>query len=297
MRRRISPGFSGTDPLDPFKILDLAAAGARFICTQYSIVLHACAVAAGWVARLVHVDSDHGPDEPSTSHGVVEVWVNELRKWVVLDAMYDVHYEKKGVLLNVHEMAQEWIRNAGRNVEVRIGMPRRKVRHSGKGVLHRRHESSAYFWAKHLWTWDPFTSFGTSPVDCQLCLIGPEHDGRMWYQGKPPQTYPLHAIKRGALQFTRRHADIYPDMNTVRLALGVASGKPAVSVRVETCTPGFDALLIQLDGGDWRPADLRFDWYPHPGVNSLSVRTRNQFGMFGAPSTVTAVLKRGRKTP
>ena len=35
----------------------------------------------------------------SGSHGMNEGWVNDLRKWVLVDAEHDAHFEKDGGLL------------------------------------------------------------------------------------------------------------------------------------------------------------------------------------------------------
>jgi hypothetical protein len=288
--RNIPKGRPVADPLDPFRILDTAAAGARYICTQFMVALHACFIAAGWPSRRVQSDSDHTADEHSTSHGIVDVWVNDLDKWVMFDAMYNVHYEKDGVPLSAWELGNEWIADQGGHVDVCIGMERKRVARCGKGVLREQHESSAYFWVKHTWTWDPFSSYGSGPVDSSLCLLGDVHDGKMWYQGRPPHAYPLNAIQRGAIQFTKRVADVYPDMNRCRLAVSPSEKKTAVHVKVNTFTPGFDTLLVRVDGTSWRRADAEFDWYPHPGENVLSVCARNEWGILGKPVTVKAML-------
>ncbi len=289
---QIPPGQPVIQTGDPFEILDTAARGGTFYCTHYSIVFHACAVASGWVSRKLGIDSDHTAEEPSTHHGVDDVFVNELGKWVAMDAHHNVHYERGGVPLSPWEIACEYARNGGKDVDVCVGLERRKVEHSNKRRLPGRHESRCYFWCLHQWHCDPFSEFGTWRPKLSLVLVGDAHDGKTWFQGAPPKTYPHMCYSDGSFQFTRREADVYPDVGTCRLELSKDGRPGTVHVEVGTFTPGFEALLVKTDDGSFRPAGLKFDWYVHEGENRLSVRTRNQLGAWGRESTIRAVLKR-----
>jgi len=296
------------DWVDPLTILDRA--GERgFVCTQYAAVMQCCALAAGWMALTVHVDHDHPEDEPSTSHAVVEIWVNELRKWVVFDPMNDVHYEKDGVPLSVAEICAEYVADGGKSVVACRGPQRQIV---PRGRRHRalvRGEASGYFWNKYVWGHEPFGSFGSAEPDMQVGYITAAHEGKVWWQGRPPNNYILHAIQRGALHFTRRLADVNPDIGTVMLRISEATmvqpdGSHAptpgkVRVTAKTFTPAFDAILVSVDGAEYAPLKgdkdheqvFSFDWPLHGGENRLAVRTRNEFGVLGYPTTVNVTLK------
>jgi hypothetical protein len=97
--------FSG----DVFAILEKAKTGSGFYCTHSMRVQHAVMTAMGYVVRDLGVDSDHLVFGKSNHHGVNEVWSNEYAKWVLLDAKYDVHYERAGIplsALELHEAAR-----------------------------------------------------------------------------------------------------------------------------------------------------------------------------------------------
>lgn len=292
VHRQIPSGQPVIPTSDPFEILDTAAQGGTFYCTHYSIVFQACAVACGWVSRKLGIDSDHSSEEPSTHHGVDDVFVNELGKWVAMDSHHDVHYEKDGVPLSPWEVAREYVRNGGEDVDVCVGLEREKVAGSNKVCLPGRHESCCYFWCLHQWHADPFSESGSWKPRLRLVLVGDAHDKKTWYQGAPPETHPHVCYSDGSFQFTRREADVYPDVGTCRIELSKGERPGTVRVRIGTFTPAFEALLLKTDGGDSRAADLSFDWYLHEGENRLAVRTRNLFGALGRPSSVRAALRR-----
>jgi len=292
VHRQIPSGQPVIPTSDPFEILDTAAQGGTFYCTHYSIVFQACAVACGWVGRMLGIDSDHTTDEPSTHHGVDDVFVNELGKWVAMDSHHDVHYEKDGVPLSPWEIAQEYVRSGGKDVDVCGGLEREKVAGSNKVCLPGKHESCCYFWCLHQWHADPLRESGSWKPRLRLVLVGDAHDRKTWYQGAPPETRPHVCYSAGSFQFTRREADVYPAVGPCRIELSKGERPGTVRVRIGTFTPAFEALLLKTDGGDSRPAGLSFDWYLHEGENRLAVRTRNQLGALGKESTLRAVLKK-----
>jgi len=292
VHRQIPSGQPVIQTSDAFEILDTAARGGTFYCSHYAITMKACAVACGWVSRHLGIDSDHTAEEHSTHHGVVDVFVNELGKWVAMDAHHQVHYEKDGVPLSPWEITQEYIANNGQDVDICFGLDRKKVEHSSKVCLPGRHESCCYFWCMHRWHCDPFTRFGPDLPRLNLVMVGDAHTGKTWYQGRPPDTYPHICYSNGSFQFTRREADVYPDIGTCRMELSQGTQPNTAHVFVNTFTPGYESLLLQIDGGDFRPVGLQFEWYMHEGENRLAVRTRNQFGLMGRPSSVRAVLQK-----
>ena len=177
-------------------------------------------------------------------------------------------------------------------MDVCVGLGREKVEHSNKVRLPGRHESCCYFWCLHAWHCDPFGESGSWKPRLKLVLVGDAHEGKTWFQGAPPDTSPHGYYSDGSFQFTRREADVYPDVGTCRLELSEGERPGTVRVEVGTLTPGFEALLVKIDGGEFRPAELKFDWYVHEGENRLAVRTRNQLGACGKESNLRAILKR-----
>lgn len=103
--------FSG----DAFAILEKAKTGAGFHCSHSMAVQHAVLSAMGFVARYVQVDRNHEDFGRSVHHGVNEVWSNDYAKWVMLDAKYDIHFERDGVPLSALELHEAVRWHPGKN--------------------------------------------------------------------------------------------------------------------------------------------------------------------------------------
>ena len=78
------------------EILKKANMGGRFNCLYYSTVLSTCGIAVGYRARRVCIDG----------HVVSEFWSKERKKWIMLDADANVHFELHGVPMSSYELHQ-----------------------------------------------------------------------------------------------------------------------------------------------------------------------------------------------
>ena len=78
--------------------------------------------------------------------------------------------------------------------------------------------------------------------------------------------------------------DLTPSRNRVKVAL--AWEQPGETLRLAAEPVGvtfFDTLLAAFDGRPEKPVKARFAWTLHPGVNLLTIRTRNKLGALGYP--------------
>ena len=75
-------------PWDAVEILDLARQhGNRGFCAQYAVVFLQACQSMGIHARYVDL----------LGHFVVAMWSDDFNRWVVMDPMYDLHYERYGI--------------------------------------------------------------------------------------------------------------------------------------------------------------------------------------------------------
>jgi hypothetical protein len=92
---------SNPDPYPPWNaliVLDWIRAGQTGgFCGQYAQVLLQSLAALGFNARYVEIGSIDNP----YAHYITEVWSNDFDKWVMMDADYNVHFERGGVPLSV----------------------------------------------------------------------------------------------------------------------------------------------------------------------------------------------------
>ena len=102
-------------PWDARVVLDWVESGRTgAFCAQFAHVFVQCAAALGWPARYVGALSD----ETGKGHFVAEIWSNQYDKWVLMDPLYNVHYERKGIPLNALELHRAWLDARGEGVAV-----------------------------------------------------------------------------------------------------------------------------------------------------------------------------------
>jgi hypothetical protein len=280
---------------DPFMNLESGAAGCEWWCPHFSQMLRAVLTACGFLSRHVGNVSHFVPSEGSHTHGVTDVFVQEWGKWVMLDAHFNLHYERDGVPLSPWEVGEEAFRNDGRDIEVFTGLERKKVpkclpTYDGK------HESWRALWNHHRWNIDPFTDhgpwYGKTTSQMTLVLVGQRHAGLICQRGREPGAEIDTGYAEGRIQYTLRPEDIYPDVGTVHLSIGKGDMPGTVKIDAGTFTPNFDSLLVSSDDRPPGPSAPSFRWYLHEGENTLRVRTRDKFGNLGRESSVRAVLKK-----
>jgi hypothetical protein len=99
--------------------LEEAAQGKNFRCTEYAIVATAALNAFGLKSRTVGLfTKDVETTTQGASHVVSEVYLNDLKKWVMLDGQHDVMPTIKGIPLNAVEF-QDMLVNYYNAVELR----------------------------------------------------------------------------------------------------------------------------------------------------------------------------------
>jgi hypothetical protein len=81
-------------------------------CGQYSQVFLQSLAALGFTARYVELGYPTNP----YAHYVVEVWSNDFNKWVVMDADFNLYYERKGIPLGALEMHDAFVDGSSRDV-------------------------------------------------------------------------------------------------------------------------------------------------------------------------------------
>ena len=103
------------------KILDAALEGDGFHCGHFMIVQNAILNAYGLVTRCLGAGPGKN-DMPDSHHGMNEVWVNDLNKWVLWDAKYNHHFEKNGLPLSGLEVREEYLKNNAKDIQLMKGV-------------------------------------------------------------------------------------------------------------------------------------------------------------------------------
>lgn len=171
----------------------------EFYCSHYALVFIQCATVFGWYSRKLGIDYDHLFGVEEKHHGVVDIWSNDFRKWYIIDAMHDLHFEKDGFPLNSLEIRQEYLKDKAKNVVGVIGNHQSMVTYREETFGF--DQPSNYFWFFILLRND----FLENPniYDSEALLWTDEFNkGKVWYKGggkkgesKPHPMYKSQFIK------------------------------------------------------------------------------------------------------
>lgn len=118
--------------LPPFNAHHIIERGSRgleqFHCVHYSVSFVQSCLSLGIPARMVNLHrgiaedcvpgNEPNHDPPCDEHVVVEVWSNDLLKWVVFDVDYDCYYTVNGELLNCQDIHSLLL--AGKDHEIQM---------------------------------------------------------------------------------------------------------------------------------------------------------------------------------
>lgn len=181
----------GNNPKEYQSSLDILedVKSGEFYCSHYALVFIQCATALGWYSRKLGVDQDHQYGEEEMHHGVADIWSNQFNKWFVVDAMHNLHFEKKGIPLNAYEIRAECLKNKAKDVVGIIGNRSGRVTYKGGDLGFDK--PSNYFWffiiPRNNFFEDPDMYNGKS-----LLWVDKYNRDKIWYKGggKKGTSYP-----------------------------------------------------------------------------------------------------------
>jgi hypothetical protein len=258
---------------DTFAILDAALQGGGFHCTHFSIVQHAVLNSFGYVTR--RLGCGPGLEDDSGHHGVNEVWVNKLSKWVLVDAKYDVHFEKAQMPLSALEIRDEVWRDGARSVVCVVG-PERNTGTKAPATGFTEARPATYRWCSWETDTNRFTAFPASPTSTLVMLEDDIFKSNTWYRdGKPHWAYGtpymLLTARRDWIEWTP---------NVIRSKVTIEGNR--AQVRLSSCTPNFRSFQMQSSDGVWHDCNEDVEESLHQeATNHFTFRTINQFGVTG----------------
>lgn len=250
---------------NPLEILELSRKKTvGFYCSHFAVVYSACANAAGFTARTIAVDSFHTRHEDSTHHGTNEIYSSVFRKWFLIDSMHGCIYQKKQIPLSAYEIAEEWLANKGKNIDIYDFNKKKIVEKSPKRTLNNQHESSAYYFFYTGILMDPFYNSGTAYPRRTLFFEDQERKKHVWYQGNAARSH-RHGGYSGAFLHTSRLDDFYFDVNTVHINTRPLIATGDIAISFETLTPNFSHFLYRFDNGNWHKLSGSKPWNKRDG--------------------------------
>lgn len=286
------PNYPEWNALD---ILDRRdACGKGGMCIQFSIVFIQSLESLGYQARHVNI----------FNHETVEVYVDELGKWVHADpeSVFD-SYEfntETGMPVDIHEQHEHFLAKYGLSASNPIDWmsPDPWCNHPASGLTENKQPLEI----------STFTPWLNSPIPAER---PPQHNLAGFFRMMPRNNYFSHPTPRPLSQgstwwpwngylnwyddatprklqyalHSDRLADFYPTLNQVAFSATHGEQEGDVVVRMISFTPNFEAYEINVDDSGWRDSEPEFVWQLNrSALNTLAMRTRNTLGVTGKPS-------------
>ncbi|GMW00627.1 MAG: hypothetical protein AMXMBFR84_17640 [Candidatus Hydrogenedentota bacterium] len=283
---------------DALAILDRRdAKGAGGMCIQFAITFMHALQACGYQARHVNV----------FNHETIEVYVDELEKWVVVDpeSLFD-SYEYRtdtGEPVNVLEQhyaflarygfdrdrqipwmaAEPWCNWLAEGVKespqpLEISTFTGWINDPDSAKRPPQHNLAGFFRIT------PRNDFYSRPIPRPLSqgsTYWPWNGYLCWYDEATPRhmQYSLHSD---------RPADFYPTLNRVHYTATLEDNPGVVQLAFFTQTPNFAGYEVNVDETGWREAGSDFRWeLKRSALNRIQMRVRNKAGVIGKPSTLS----------
>lgn len=131
------------DYKNTLEILEDVTVG-QFYCSHYALTFIQTGIALGWYTRKLGIDFDHKQGEEEKHHGIADIWSNQHKKWYVIDAMHNLHFEKEGIPLNALEIRLEYLKNKAKDIFGVVGVNEKQLSY-GKDTFG-FDQPSNYFW-------------------------------------------------------------------------------------------------------------------------------------------------------
>ena len=271
--------------VDPFYIMDRAAEGALHNCTFNSMVYLAALESLGHTARKLS----------TCGHGTIEVWSNELAKWIVLDPSRRNCYTLADETLSAQEVREQYLTDGGVSMHAVYGLDERTepVTLEKREDGHLKYRQDGYEWVGY----HVRNNFLEKVVDFEkdrFYIFRDRHNRDQVWMTSGKEGVPKVDQRYTLATLTDRLGDIYWSVNVTRVHLAPRTRR-SLTVQLETMCPGFDAFLLETDGG-WKPTRAQFAWNLKRGPNTLTVRARNGMGILGPVASVTVELARSAST-
>lgn len=275
---------------DGYLILDRALRGVeRYICVHYSVVLIQACLSLGIPARLINlhrgiaetypIGKESAVDPPIDEHVVIEVWLADLGRWVMMDPDFDCHFEVSGVPQNAWEIHQAFVNARLDGLTPRAGPG--AAHYASRGPDFYGRVLPTYYAHVSIMTRSNFLSDPDGPIPA-LHLVDEHTPPILWYHGEDLR---LRPDLLGPLVVAHPWTDRTPVLTDGNLETGWASSDEPVEHHVEISF-----------GGPVAVSRIVLHWPLWQSKYRSSAGFRIRAGQ-GGRWTVLINVKDGRETP
>jgi len=258
--------------------------GGRYSCGHFMKMQNAVLNVMGHVSRCIFAAAGEKEKRLSGAHGINEVWVNSMAKWVVLDAELDSHFEKDGVPLSALEIRDEVLADGGKRVFRHKGVDRTKLPRERDDTW--GHTPRTYAWV----AWYPESNVHT---------IWPKkrssrefvYDDEYWRTHKWYRGGKLHwAYRGGYFDPVKERSKIYWTPNVLKVTARVTGS--TAQLNIESDTPNLKEYQMQNGAGEWERVGKTFTLKLAKPREERRLRSMNTAGVGGPEYRL--VVERGR---
>ena len=269
-------------------IIDEALKGVKFWCSYFMIVHNEIMTACGFVPRVINADEGvlNLPGQIG-HHGTNEIWSNTYSKWFFSDAMYDSHFEKKGIPLSALEIRDEYFKNKAADIML-VNGPERKPINYYPDQDNRSKENFArvFTWIAWLKQNDIYSNWDNG-ISYLLMYEDEYFKTHKWIRagGKPHWAY-----NTKYMVLIKNREELYWTPNTITSKVTIAQNK--ATIELSSSTPFLKSYQVKEQaGGD----QMAIGWKDVPNIvavelkketNEIGFRVMNLAGVTGPVHTI-----------
>lgn len=282
---------------DAQEILDRIDKGDAFWCTYKAALFVQACCAAGLNARMLNINR-----RDADGHDVAEVYSNQFRKWMLVDAWMNMYMERNGVPLSALEIhdsiahpdgitlvfgehgrgTEYWDFRAGKATAIPHAGARTPIAEdSAQGLL-------PYYYDFRIILRNDFTTHPQlrEDLDVDGFTVPANITGGDWtaplLHYTDDATPPIMTMLNSG-----DPADFNRPLNEVRVdfrQISMPGESTVIETRLASDTPCFARYRLRTDGKDTPIDGDIFIWKLHEGENSLKISSVNVLGREGFPS-------------
>jgi hypothetical protein len=242
-------------------------------CHFFPLFYSQMLLSMGFNVRIVGIyDRVYG-----TPHGFTEVWSNQYGKWVSMDPDLNLHYTKNDIPLNMMEVhLLRYMREPGLVVHQIIVEPGVQPLESAKDMLN-YHKYIRLADLRNDWLTNTYFKGHPKRSDLSTLFFEDKREERFW------SLYP-RTENPADMYWTLNQAEIYVDEKKYE------SGK--INFIIKSVTPNFSHFVIVNNKKSIKWNSSFYTWLLNDGINRLTVKPVNTFGVEGVESWVELQYKK-----
>ena len=268
-------------------ILEKAYNGEVFWCNNIAAVYLQCGLSLGWTPRYMFLrNTKH------ESHIANDIWSNEYKKWILMDAAWNIHILKDDIPLSLLEIKAEWQKNNGADLVYVFGAGEDSTIYTASELPILQDDNFLY----RLWpvTEEWITFFYEVAILGKNNLFSDENIWRTIYiikddLNKDDNTW----------EFRRKTEiddmnQLFHDLNRVDINYHYLSDNLTRNYfRIEldafglnNYTPNLENFMIKINDLEWTKSDEIVFYQLNLGKNKIQAKIVNSFGVSGPVSEV-----------